>query len=1031
MQAALDLAAMGITVYLVERSESIGGNMGRLDKTFPTNDCSTCMIAPRMVACARHPNIHILTMSELVNLEGEPGRFASRIRRHPRYVDEKLCIGCRQCVDRCPKKVPNPYNANLDSRKAVYLAHSQAIPMVPAIDTASCIYFQKGRCRLCEKICPTGAIRFQDQPEDLDLPVSAVILAGGYELALVPQAGEYGLGRYPNVVTSLDFERMLSAAGPFGGHPHRPSDGRIPGRIAWIQCVASRDSARNRNFCSSVCCMAAVKQAMLVREHDAESQATIYYMDIRAQGKDFDRYVNRARDIQNVRFVRSMLSQIIQNPENHNLVITYYDHLSMEHREEEFDLVVLSAGMKPSEGLAPLLARLGLEVNAYGFVQADLERPSHTSREGVFVAGVLDGPKDIPESVTGAGAAAASAAAFLGMLEESGTSSMKGFEELGEGEVVAPSAETPAAEADQAPEALDAFPDTVVSDAAAAAGEGVEAPRVGVFVCHCGRNIAGVVDVAAVRDHAAKLPDVVVAEDFQFSCSTQTQERMKELIAAHNLNRVVVAACSPRTHEPLFRETLKQKGLNPYLFEMANIRDQCSWVHGDQPEAATEKAKGLVEAAVARSRLLEPVDDVAVQVVQKALVIGGGLAGMTAALTLADQRVAVHLIERERVLGGVARRIVHNLDGSSPRRLVEQTAVRVRSHRHITTWLGAEIKQLEGGVGDFKGRIVQDGRTVSVEAGAVIVATGGRPYEPTEYDYGKHPAVMTQLELEERFLSAALELPDVTVMIQCVGSRSEEFPMCSRVCCSAAVKNAIRILERKPDAAVYVLYRDIRTFGFKEEYYRRARDLGAVFVRFEPDTPPEVRIQEGRIEVEIFDPSSRMDLHIVPDALVLSSGIRPHPGAVDVARMLKLSTGQEGFFMEAHPKLSPLDANTQGVFLCGLAHSPRFIEESLAQARGAAGRAASLLVQSEIRVSGTVADVIRDRCSACLTCVHVCPYHVPRMDAHGISVIDPRGCQGCGVCVAECPAKAITMKHYTDAQLAAHSATAASAPAHE
>jgi heterodisulfide reductase subunit A len=1014
MQAALDLAAMGITVHLLERSESIGGNMGRLDKTFPTNDCSTCMIAPRMVACARHPNIRIMTMAELVDLEGEPGRFSARIHRHPRYVDENLCIGCRQCVDRCPKNVPNPYNANLDKRKAVYLAHSQAIPMVPAIDTASCIYFQKGRCRLCEKICPTGAVRFDDRGEDVDLPVGAVILAGGYELAVVPQAGEYGHGRYANVVTSLDFERMLSAAGPFAGHPRRPSDGAVPRRVAWIQCVASRDSARNRNFCSSVCCMAAVKQGMLVREHDPQSEATIYYMDIRAQGKDFDRYVERARHGLHVRFVRSMLSQIVENPENRNLVISYHDHHTMEHREEEFDLVVLSAGMKPSGAMAPLLARLGIEVNAYGFIEPDLERPTLTSREGVFVAGVLDGPKDIPESVTGASAAAASAASCLRMM--AGGDILEGFEDL---------------EMPDAPGVADAVEgDRAMTgglgDIPAADGLKMEAvPRVGVFVCHCGRNIAGVVDVAAVRERAASLPNVVVAEDFQFSCSTQTQERMKELITAHGLNRVVVAACSPRTHEPLFRETLKQKGLNPYLFEMANIRDQCSWVHGDEPEAATRKAKALVDAAVARAALLEPVDDVSVQVVQKALVIGGGLAGMTAALTLADQGIPVTLVEKEARLGGVARRIVHNPGTSPPRKLVEQMVLRVRSHRTITTWLNAEVRQLDGGVGDFKGRIVQNGRTVPVEAGAVIVATGGRPYEPTEFHYGGHPGIMTQLELEERFLAGPSALPRVTVMIQCVGSRSEEFPMCSRVCCSAAVKNAIRLLEERPGAAVYVLYRDIRTFGFKEEYYRKARDLGAVFVRFEPEAPPEVQVEDVRIDVSVFDPSSGLDLRISPDALVLSGGIRPHAGADAVAAMLKLSRGQEGFFMESHPKLSPLDANTQGVFLCGLAHSPRFIEESLAQARGAAGRAAGLLVQNEIRVSGTVAEVIRDRCSACLACVYVCPYHVPRMDEEGISVIDPRGCQGCGVCVAECPAKAISMKHYNDAQLGAHAAAAA------
>jgi heterodisulfide reductase subunit A len=996
MQAALDLAAMSHTVYLMDRSATIGGNMTRLDKTFPTNDCSTCMISPRMVACARNPLIRIMTLAELLSLEGEPGRFTAKVRQHPRYVDEKACIACRQCVEKCPKKVPNEFNASLDDRKSIHFVHSQAIPMAPSIDTASCIYFQKGRCRACEKICPTQAVRLEDRAKDLDLEVGAVILAAGYELALVPQAGEYGHGRYPNVVTNMEYERMLSAAGPFSGHPRRPSDGATPKKIAWIQCVASRDCARSRNFCSSVCCMAAVKQAIITREHDSESEAVIFYMDIRAQGKDFDSYVERARNDYGVRFIRSMLSQVIQRPANGNLLVEYYDRHSLDHRQEEFDLVVLSAGMKPAGHILPLVRSLGIRQNEYGFVAPDLESPSHTSREGVFVCGALDGPKDIPESVTGASAAAASAATLLARYRKKG-----GAEET------APSESELASESAPGP----APPD--IRDVSG------EEPRIGVFICHCGKNIAGVVDVDAVRDHALTLPHVQAVEHFLFTCSTQTQERIKEVILQHGLNRVVVAACSPRTHEPLFRETLQQAGLNQYLFEMANIRDQCSWVHGQEPEAATEKSKQLVRAAVARAALLEPIRDVVTLVVPRALVIGGGLAGMTAALTLADQDVSVILVEQGSELGGMARDIHYTLEGHSPRRTAENLALRVKSHRSVTVYTGASVKSVSGGPGHFSGKIAHDGQILDVDFGAIVIATGGRPYEPTEYSYGEHPSVVTQLELEKRIFSGNGGLPRTTVMIQCIGSRREDFRLCSRVCCAAAVKNSIRLLEKNPEGSVYVLYRDVRTFGFKEEYYKRARDLGAMFIKFDPESPPAVHHENGTLEVRVFDPASQMDLEIKPDLLVLSAGIRPRPESAEIAKMLKLPQMQEGFFMEAHPKLSPLDFSSAGIFLCGLAHSPRFMEESLAQAKGAACRAAGLLLKHEIQSSGSVAEVDRKRCSSCLFCVHSCPYNVPAMDKEGISVIDPRKCQGCGICAAECPAKAITMKHSTDAQMIA------------
>lgn len=984
MQAALDLAAMDYKVYLLERSPSIGGNMARLDKTFPTNDCSTCMIAPRMVAAARNPHIEILTHAECTAIEGEPGAFTASIRLHPRYVDPQTCISCGLCVEKCPKKAPNEYNAGMDERKAIHFVFPQAIPLTPVIDTETCLYFQKGKCRICEKLCPVKAVHLKDELRELKLSVGAVILVAGFELGLVPQAGEYGHGRYANVVTNLEFERMLSAAGPFGGHPKRPSDGKTPQNVAWIQCVASRDSARNRNFCSSVCCMAAVKQAILTREHDPESRATIFYMDIRAHGKDFDRYVLRAKEQYGVRFIRSMLSQVMQNPENHNLIIEYYDRDTLEHRQEEFDLVVLSAGFKPSKSIGPLLRNLGLRQNDYGFLAPDLEDPTSTSRPGVYVCGVLDGPKDIPESVSSASAAAASVATLLGRR---------------------PNEDQPAHT--ELPDVLDTSE---------------KPPRIGVFVCHCGKNIAGVIDVASVRDYAKTLPHVVTVEDFMFTCSTQTQQRMQELIAEHQLNRVVVAACSPRTHEPLFQETLQRAGLNKHFFDMANIRDQCAWVHGSDPQAAADKAKDLLRAAVFRAALLEPFEDMASEVVAAALVIGGGLAGMTAALNLADQGLAVHLVEKERHLGGMARRIHRTLEGHYPKRMAERLALRVKSHRNIALLTSATVQAISGNVGHFTALVEQDGKTSSIECGAIILATGGSPYHPaaSDYGYGEHAKVLTQLELEEGIMTRKITPPQTAVMIQCIGSRNDEFPLCSRVCCAGAVKNAILLMEKNPAASVYILYRDVRTFGFKEEYYRKARDLGVIFVKYEPESPPEVISNGGdALQVKVFDPASQMILEIEPELLVLSAGVRPQPGVDQLGKVLKLPFMQEGFFMEAHPKLSPLDFSRPGVFVCGLAHSPRFVEESITQALGAAARAGGLLWKKQVYSSGIVAEVKRELCSACLVCVNACPYQVPYIDEENVSVIDPEGCQGCGICVAECPAKAITFKHYTDDQILA------------
>lgn len=981
IQCALDLSEAGFYVQLIEESHTLGGTMARLDKTFPTNDCSTCMFSPKLVQVDADPNVEILTGARVLDLEGEPGNFRMRIEKQPRYIDTEKCIACGQCAEKCPRKVPDEFNGALGLRKAAYLTFPQAVPRKYALDPQHCLYLTRGRCGLCKKICPTDAVAFEQTPQTLTLETGAAVLAGGFEPALAVDGGEYGFGRFRNVVSSLQYERMLSATGPGSGHVQRPSDGRSPRKVAWIQCVLSRDTARNRPFCSSVCCMHAVKQAVLTRSHNRETQAAIYFMDIRAHGKDFDNYVESARHRHGVRFHRSMISRVDLNPENENLVIETFDHHRNCKVEDEYDLVVLSSGLKPGRGWSELCRRLGVLANPYGFVTADFDRPASTSRPGVFVCGGLEAPKDIPETVIQAGAAAAEAAGLLQTARHSATVRVE-------------------------------IPPEKPLDAQ---------PRVGVFVCHCGSNIAGVVDIAALMAQLQAMPAVTFADDFLFSCSTETQADLAQKIEQHRLNRIVVAACSPKTHEPLFQDTLRRAGLNPYLFEMVNIRNQCSWVHADHPEAATAKAARLIRAGISRALRLEPLSDRTYAVESQALVVGGGVAGMSAALAVADQGYPVHLVEQESRLGGFARNLTETLEGESPPKLALQLAEQVERHPQIRLHLNSRLTSHTGHVGAFEGVIRGPGESLqTLQYGTVIVATGGRPFQPVEYRYGADPRVMTQVELARRIREDHRWARNRrrVVMIQCVGSRNEAFPFCSRVCCSAAVKNALSLKAANPEVQVIVLYRDLRTFGFKELYYLEARRKGVLFFRYIPEENPEVYEDDtGSLVLDFIDRSSHQPFRVEPDLVVLSSGIRPGHGAEPLAKLLKLPRGAEGFFMEAHVKLRPLDFASPGIFLAGLAHSPRFVPEAVAMAKGAAQQAVKVLSRKQMRVPATIAEVDPERCAACLACVRLCPYDAPFINAEGVSEIPPPQCRGCGICVSECPARAITLKHSTDDQI--------------
>jgi len=826
-------------------------------------------------------------------------------------------------------------------------------------------------CGECVKACLAKAIDHDmtDCTEEID--VGAVVLSPGYEEFDAQLRGEFGFGRYDNVVTNVQFERMLSAGGPFAGHLQRPSDGTEPKKIAFIQCVGSRDSANDRPYCSSVCCMAAIKESIIAQDHVPGLETTIFYTDIRAFGKDFDRYYERAK-ANGVRFQRSMISRVVEMPGSKNPRLSYIR--DGQPVDEEFDLVVLSTGLRPSAEALRTAAAVGVQLDACGFCHSEEFAPTATSREGVFVAGAFQEPKDIPETVTQASAAAAMAM-----------------------ELLAPARGTLVADKSY-PRERD-FTDAT--------------PRIGVFICHCGINIAGVVDVERVVEAAKAMPYVAYAENAVYACADNTQDRIKDLIREHNLNRLLVASCTPRTHEALFRDTARECGLNPFLVDMANIRDQCSWVHSNDPDAATEKSIDLVRMATARSARLTALPTEQLPVTQSAMIIGGGPSGMTAALSLAKQGFPVHLIEKSDHLGGRL----------APGAMRDDLVSQVDQQPLITTHLSSRVKTLAGHVGHFTAEILGGDGLDEVDFGALIIAVGGIEHKPTEYSYGQDKRIVTQRELELGLASGTIDLPQGASvgMIQCVGSRNEERPYCSRSCCTDAVKNAIRVKELRPDSNVVVLYRDMRTYGENEVYYQKAREAGVLFVRYEPECAPKVTA-DGRIGLEFVEPELGVPVSLDLDLLALSTGTSPALDNEAISDLAKIPLNNDGFFLEAHLKLRPVDFASEGIFLCGSAHSPKSTSENMQQALAAAGRAATILSKKTMTVGGQISKVDTRKCVSCLTCVKVCPYGAPEVSVNNNKnrvEIQAAKCMGCGSCAAECPAKAIQLQNFVDRQVEA------------
>ena len=979
IRAALDLAESGRNVTLVDAAQSIGGLMTQLDRTFPTNNCDLCTLSPNLSEGGRGARIELMTLTDVTALEGEAGDFSVTLTTRPRYIDVTKCTACGACRDQFPECVQ--FAPGLDHRAPTCMRYPQATPQAFAIDMTKCSDVEG-----LEKVCPTGAIDSHATDTVQQTTFGAVVLAPGAAVFDPSGLDNFGYGQLPDVVTSLEFERILSASGPTGGRLQRPSNGEVPEKIAWIQCVGSRGLQQGAvSYCSGACCMFSLKEAMVTKEHFQDDiEASIFYMDMRTSGKDYELYFNRARDHYGVRFIRCRPHSIVPATEDTRLNIQYVDYDSGQSLTEAFDMVVLATGFYSGDSVRRLAGRLGIDLNPHGFAATSGFDPVATSRPGIYVCGTFEGPKDIPDTMVQASAAANRAACHVAGADDSGTE--------------------------------DAYPPEVdVAD---------QKPRIGVFVCDCGPNIGAVVDVEAVAAHARSLHQVAVAEAVGHGCSRESMSRIEAAIVQHGLNRVVIGGCSPRTHETQFQDVLRRAGLNKYLLEIANLRDQDTWVHRERPREAMDKACQLVEMAVSAVRFARPLRENTLPMNQDVLVVGGGVTGMNVALSLADQETKVTLVEKSSNLGGVARDLHATLEGEDVQSYLTGLVQRTEAHPNIQVLTDAIIVDHSGRPGLFKTGMQVGPRMFyrQIEHGATVLATGATPHRPDDYLLGSHPAVYTQLDLD----GLLAQQPDSVqswqhvVMIQCVGSRTPDHPNCSRICCQSAIKNALRIVTDNPQARVFVLYRDMRTIGFHEDYYQQARAKGVIFVRYDAAQPPEVTPSDDRVAVRFRDPIIDRELVVEADCLALSTGFRVDEESIeDLSLVFHLPLTADHHYLEDHVKLRPIDLPVPGFYVAGTAHSPRSLRECITQAQAAASRVQTLLARGTINLGAVVARVDGTRCAACLICVRACPFDVPYINADGISEIDPARCQGCGVCAAECPAKAIQLQQFQDDQILA------------
>jgi heterodisulfide reductase subunit A len=1007
MRAALDLADAGLKVYLIEQTPCLGGRVAQLGFMFPQHDCVLCRgtpdhgygctrpsISPSYITNNQHPNIEIMTNTRVLDVEGQAGEFTVALRQEPRYVNPVKCINCDYCAQVCPISLPNEYQLGMTKRKAAYKVATRAAPDAYVIDRGP--YCDD--CHKCVEICPTQAIDLDEKPRLNSIEVGAIILALGFKIYDPTEMEEFGYGRYANVMDAMQYERIASRSGPTEGMITRPSDGKKPVSLAWLQCIGSRD--QENNYCSSICCMYGTKEAMLAKQRlGEETTCSVFIMDERAFNKEYSAYFDKARIEHGIQYQRCRVSAIQEDPATRDLIIHFADP-GGKLQTQRFEMVVLAVGLQPPDSALHFTKMLDLELNDYGFCRTDKFTPLSTSHSGVFVCGAFSSPKEISETIIDASGAAAEVMRLLNDRLNTYPYSQE-------------------------------MPFLSRRDLPLERDVSTEPVRAGVFACTCGNSIGETLNIPELIQQAAQLPDVVFADILDLACFPEAAQYIQNTIIEKGLNRIVIAACSNRTHESLFQRVVRMAGLNPYLLELVNLRDQCSYVHTKQPRLAQRKSLELIRVALGRVTSAKSIRKDEYICTPSALIIGGGLSGMTAALAIADSGYEVILVERSKELGGNLQNLYYLAEGNNPRRLGRDLINRVRAHQHITTYIRTEVIRHGGHVGHFFADLqtthpegTKD--TFHIEYGVTIVATGGR--ETQEHPLLAHPNIITQRELEEKVIHNPQEIASLKnlVMIQCAHTENQK-DYCSRVCCTNALKNAIRLKLFNPNCQVTILYKNIVTYGFREDFYTEARRLGVNFIRYTDENPPDVFPMGNSMLVSVRDLSLNCMLTLPADLVTLSTQIAPSEGTAELADILHVPLSTEGFFEEAQLKLRPMDFMRQGIFLAGMAHYPKFIEESIAHALAAAARSLTLLSQGTLFLGGIVAEVDPNKCVGCLTCTRICPFSIPQViqqtgrtgvgSLGGAAYIDPTQCQGCGTCTGECPANAIQLSNYTDQQM--------------